>query len=147
MESFEYRRVDLTVVCSANIINISMALLFFARMTGLFVMEKAFGITAITIGIGLAYISYLNKKNGRNKSEVYLLIPIALFMGVELFLDYILRLDFRSTVMVGPYVLCYYFSVWMLIGYSFRFEKKWGFITLCTYFLNMFFSIYPYIIK
>jgi len=142
-----YRKIDLTVVYLANLINILIAFLFLARMSGLTEVENTLGIAVITMGFALGYIAYLNKKNRRDKWETYLLIPIFLFIIVELILDYILVLDFRSTIFVGPYILLYYIGAWGLIGYSFRFEKKWGFITLGTYFLMMILSIYPYVVN
>ena len=147
LETVNYQKIDLTVVCLANSINILMALLFLARMIGLTELENTFGIAVITMGFVLGYIAYLNKKNRRDKWETYLLLPIFLFMIIELILDYIVVLDFRNTIIHGPYVLLYYIGAWALIGYSFRFEKKWGFITLGTYFIMMILSIYPYVIK
>lgn len=86
-------------------------------------------------------IAFLSKKSKRDKWEAYLLIPVFLFFVIDLILDYVLAFDFRSTAIVGPYVLLYYVGLWGLIGYSFRFDKKWGFVTLATYFLNMAFSV------
>jgi hypothetical protein len=124
--SFNYRKIDLTVVYLANLINIFIAFLFLARMSGLTEIENTFGISTIAMGFVLGYIACLNKKNHRDKWETYLLIPIFLFMIIELLLDYILIIDFRSTAIAGPYVLLYYIGAWGLIGYSFRFEKKMG---------------------
>jgi hypothetical protein len=45
-----------------------------------------------------------------------------------------------------PYVLFYYVGLWGLIGYAFRFDKKWGFLTLSTYFLNMILSVLQHFI-
>ena len=84
---------------------------------------------------------FFNRKNERENWEVYLLIPIFLFFIVDLFLDYLFPFDFRSTAIAVPYVLLYYIGLWGLIGYGFRFDKKWGFVTLATYFLNMTLSI------
>jgi len=145
--SNNYRKIDLTVVYLANLINILIAFLFLARMSELTEVENTLGVAVITMGFALGYIAYLNKKNRRDKWETYLLIPIFLFMIVELILDYILVLDFRSTNIAGPYILLYYIGAWGLIGYSFRFDKKWGFITLGTYFLMMILSIYPYVVN
>ena len=122
-----------------------MAVLFSARIFGLPEIEQIIGLIVIIMGFSLGYIAFFNKKNGRDKWEIYLLLPIFLFFVFELVLDYILKSDFRSTVLVGPYVLFYYIGLWGLIGYSFRFDKKWGFVTLATYFLNMFLSILPYV--
>ena len=94
----------------------------------------------MTMGFALGYIAFLNNKSKRDKWYTYLLIPIFLFFIVELFLDYILALDFRSTAIFGPYILFYYVGLWGLIGYSFRFSKKWGFVTLVTYFFNIILS-------
>ncbi len=142
-----YRKIDLIVVYFANLINILIAFLFIARMSGLTELENCLGIAVIIIGFVLGYIAYFNKKNSRDKWETYLLIPIFLFMIIELMLDYIFVLDFRNSIIVGPYILLYYIGAWGLIGYSFRFEKMWGFITLGTYFLMMIISIYPYVVN
>lgn len=107
-ESVNYRKIDLTVVYLANFINILIAFLFLARMFDLPEVENTLGVAVISMGFVLGYIAYLNKKNCREKWETYLLIPIFLFMIVELILDYVLVLDFRSTIIVGPYVLLYY---------------------------------------
>ena len=93
------------------------------------------------MGFALGYIAFLNKKKRRDKSDVYLLIPIFLFFVAELLLDYVLSFDFRSTTIVIPYVLLYYVGLWGLIGYSFRYGKKCGVVTLATYFPNMILSV------
>ena len=137
----DYKRIDLIVVYIANFIGVIMAILFVARIFGLPQMEYVLGIVAMILGFSLGYIAFLNKKSKRDKWETYLLIPIFLFFIVDLVLDYVLTFDFRSTAIVGPYILLYYVGLWGLIGYSFRFDKKWGFLTLATYFLNMILSV------
>ncbi len=104
-------------------------------------VEGILGIVVMIMGFGLGYITFINRKNKRDKWETYLLIPIFLFFVVELVLNYILNFDFRSTALVEPYILFYYVGLWGLIGYAFRFDKKWGFLTLATYFLNMSLSV------
>jgi hypothetical protein len=137
----DYKKVDLIVVYLANLINVIMTILFTARIFGLPQVEYLLGIVGMVMGFVLGYIAFLNKKNKRDKWEAYLLIPILLFFIVDLILDYVLTFEFRSTAIVGPYVLLYYVGLWGLIGYSFRFDKKWGFVTLATYFMNMVFSV------
>jgi uncharacterized membrane protein HdeD (DUF308 family) len=136
-----YKKIDLVVVCLANFINIIMAILFTVRILSLPQVEYALGIVVMIMGFALGYVAFLNKKNKRDKWEVYLLIPIFLFFIVDLFLDYLFPSDFRSTPITVPYILLYYVGLWGLIGYSFRFDKKWGLVTLATYFLNMTLSI------
>jgi small-conductance mechanosensitive channel len=135
------RRIDLIVVYIANLINVIMALLFVARISNLPHVEDILGIVVMIMGFGLGYIAFVNWRNKREKWEAYLLIPVFLFFIVELLLDYILNFDFRNTMLVGPYILFYYVALWGLIGYAFRFDKNWGFLTLATYFLNMVLSV------
>lgn len=129
------------VVCLANILNVIMSFLFVARISALSQVESILGIVAMIMGFCLGYIAFINRRNRRDKWETYLLIPIFVFFVVELVLDYILDFDFRSTALAGPYVLFYYVGLWGLIGYAFRFDKKWGFLTLATYLLNMSLSV------
>ena len=63
---------------------------------------------------------------------------------IELLLDYILRIDFRNTALVGPCISFYYVGLWGLICYAFRVDEKWGFLTFATYFLNMVISVLQY---
>jgi hypothetical protein len=137
----DYKRIDLIVVCIANLINVVMAILFTVRISGFSQVVYVSGIVVMIMGFVLGYVAFLNKKNDRDKWEVYLLVPIFLFFIVDLFLDYLFPSDFRSTLIAVPYVLLYYIGLWGLIGYSFRFDRKWGFVTLATYFLNMTLSI------
>jgi small-conductance mechanosensitive channel len=137
----DYRRIDLIVVYLANLINVIMVFLFVARISALSQVERVLGIVAMIMGFCLGYIALINRMKKRDKWETYLLVPIFLFFIVELVLDYILDFDFRSTALVGPYVLFYYVGLWGLIRYAFRFDKKWGFLTLVTYFLNMSLSV------
>jgi small-conductance mechanosensitive channel len=137
----DYKRIDLIVVYLANLINVIMVFLFVARISALSQVEGFLGVVAMIMGFCLGYIAFINRRNKRDKWETYLLIPIFLFFTVELVLDYILDFNFRSTALAGPYVLFYYVGLWGLIGYAFRFDRKWGFLTLITYFLNMFLSV------
>src|SRR3989337_4282340 len=113
----------------ANLINIVMAVLFIASVSGLPQVEYVLCIAVMIMGFTLGYIAFLNRKSKRDKWEAYLLIPIFLFFVVDLILDYVLSFNFRSTAIVGPYLLLYYVGLGtdrMLL----RFDKKWGFMTL-----------------
>jgi len=138
----DYKKTDSIVVLIVNLINIVMAALFAARIFVFPQIVYFLGIVAMMLGFALGYIAFFNKKRKRDKWETYLLIPIFLFFVIDLVLDYVLAFDFRSiSVVVGPYILLYYVGLCGLVGYSFRFEKKWGFVTLATYFLNMVLSV------
>ena len=143
--STNFARVDMVVVILANVINIVMAGLFAARISSLHQIQYILGVAALVMGFALGCVAFLNGKWNRDKWMTLLLVPIFLFFIVEFVLDYALALDFRSTILVGPYILLYYVGLWGLIGYSFKVNKKAGFVTLTTYFANMVLSILPYI--
>jgi hypothetical protein len=143
----DYEKIDSIVIYIANLINIIMAILFLVRIFNIPQVERVLGIIAMIMGFFLGFIAIINKISKRSNWEVYLLVPIFLVFLIELILEYILVFDFRSTIIVGPYILLYYIGLWALIGYSFRFDKKWGFVTLATYFLNMIFSLLQFFIS
>ncbi len=71
-------------------------------------------------------------------------IPIILFLILELILDYLLKIDFRNTVSLWPYIIIYFVGLNGMIGYSFLIGKRYGSVTLITYFINLFVTFYLY---
>jgi hypothetical protein len=55
-----------------------------------------------------------------------------------------LKLDFRSTALLWPYLLVFYVALMGMIGYSFLIKKSFGYVTLCTYFLALLATWYSY---
>ena len=64
-----YAKIDLTVVSLASLINVMMAGLFAARMSGLSQMRHALGIAAMVTGFALGYMAFLT---GRESEKFYL---------------------------------------------------------------------------
>ncbi|HEY5731654.1 MAG TPA: hypothetical protein VLA72_19475 [Anaerolineales bacterium] len=103
-----------------------------------------FGIVWVMfIGV-LSIVVFQSIKTKRGRWFIILPTLFDLFLIVEVVLDYIFRYEFRSTGLIGPYLLLYYVSIFGMIGYSFLVEKKYGFITLMTYFLSQFAALYSY---
>ena len=75
---------------------------------------------------------------------VVLPVLMVAFILLELMLDYILKVNFRQTRMLGPYLLLYYIAQMGLIGYAFLVNKAAGVITLVTYFLSLGATGYSY---
>ena len=81
---------------------------------------------------------------GRDIWLVVLPLPLVIFMLVEWLLEYRLHVEFRKTRWLGPYLLLYYLGLFGMIGYSFMAGRAYGFITLASYFLSLFASLYSY---
>jgi len=138
-----HRSTDLIAVTVTNLFNMIMVIVFFIRT-----LQKGhlqiFGIIWAVFIAALVVVVYKNIQAKRGRWFVILPLLFEIFLLAEVALDYILKYDFRSTSLIGPYLLLYYVSVLGMIGYSFLVEKKYGFITLVTYFISQIAALYSY---
>jgi hypothetical protein len=137
------RSIDLIIIAVANLMNILMVVVFIMRSMMVERLQVVGFIWAAFI-IMLAAVVLLNIRAKREWWAVVLPLLLVIFLLVEIALDYILKYDFRSTILLGPYLLLYYVSILGMIGYSFLTERKYGFITLSTYFLSQIAAFYSY---
>ena len=134
--------LDILVFIIANVLNILFSAIFIFRFKKYESYEFVLGILSVIMIIPLSIISYINFSSDREWWSFTLLLPIIIFLFMELVLDYILKSNFRKTKLVVPYLLFYYLGLFGMIGYSFLIGKMYGFITLITYFINLGISLY-----
>jgi hypothetical protein len=127
--------LDLVVVVAANLFNLLMAAIFVTRPRGWRRFERAVGLILVALALPLGAAAILNLLANRAWWFVVLPLPLILHCAIELLLDYILKLDFRQTRWLGPYLGLFYLGQWGLIGYAFVVRPIYGFVTLVTYFL------------
>jgi hypothetical protein len=140
--NIDYHIVDLVVFAIANLANLLMVGIFLSRVRGQESVERVLGLVFLALGLPLAVALLLNILGGRGVWMIALPALLLLFMIVELIVDYILDWDFRRTRFLGPYLLLYYVSLMGMVGYSFFIGTTFGFITLATYFLQLFATWY-----
>jgi len=138
-----YQFVNRAVVAVANLMNLIMVPVFLLRILKIEHPQAVVFIWATFI-IVLAAVAVINIRVKREWWSVLLPLLMAGFLIVEVVLDYLLKSEFRSTNLLGPYLLLYYASTLGMIGYAFLVEKRYGFITLATYFLSQFAALYSY---
>ena len=138
-----YRKVDLTVFTLANLMNIIMVIIFLSRVRGA-PRSSIVGVIWVGFIVVLSIVVVLNVKGRREWWTIALPSLMIAFLILELILDYILQIDFRNTRLLGPYLLLYYAAILGLIGYTFQIGKRYGFITLLTYFMNQIATFYSY---
>jgi hypothetical protein len=140
----DFRIVDTAIFIIANLVNLLLVGIFLSRPKGLKQVEYVLGliIVAMILPVGIAVI--LNIQGKREWWTIVLPLIFLSFLAIELLFDYILKLDFRKTKLLGPYLLVYYLALMAMIGYSFLIGKPYGFITLSTYFLNLFATWHSY---
>lgn len=138
------RTIDLLVFVVANLVNLLMIAIFLSRAQGRKGVERALGIVLMALAVPAALAAGLNLLGGRDWWTIVLPGLLVVFLALELVLDYILKLDFRRTRLLGPYLLLYYLALMGMIGYSFLVGKPYGFVTLVTYFLQLAATWYSY---
>jgi len=139
-----FQIVDVVVVVIANAVNLLMLAIFLSRPPGWRRLEYVLGIILMALGIPTLAAIALNATGGRTWWAIVLLVPLVLLCVVELLLDYVLKLPFRQTWLLGPYLGIYYLAQFGLIGYAFWVGKVQGFVTLGTYFLSLLATWYSY---
>ena len=127
--------VDQVVVVAANLFNLLMTAIFLTRPRGWKRFERIAGLVMVSLAVPLGTAAVLNLVNERPWWFVVLPLPLLLHCVAELLLDYVLKLDFRRTRLLGPYLALFYLGQWGLIGYAFVVKPLYGFVTLATYFL------------
>jgi hypothetical protein len=139
------RPVDLAVVVIANLMNLLLMGMFLARAFGAPQLGHNLGSIVVVLGIPLAIAAALNAYRGRDWWLVILPALVVLYCAVEFALDYVLKIDFRNTSLLWPYLGLYYVSLMGMIGYAFLVGKTFGFVTLATYFVNLAATFYSFV--
>jgi hypothetical protein len=127
------QRLDLGLFVIANLFNIVTAFVLFTRSMNLEHLEY---VGLIWVGM-IAIVGVAIVKNYLNRREwwtVVLPMLFLVFLVVEVALDYVLNLDFRGTQLLWPYLILFYLGQLAMIGFSFSAYRKYGFLTLATYF-------------
>ena len=142
--SVDFRIIDIGLFVIANLINLLLIGIFLSRPKGLKKAEHILGlfVVAMILPVGVAIV--LNILEKREWRTIFLPMILILFLKIELLFDYILKLNFRKTRLLWPYLLLYYLAMMAMIGYSFSIGNTYGFVTLSTYFLGLFATWYSY---
>lgn len=144
MKPLDFRTVDLLVFIMANLVNVLLIGIFLSRARGMPRLEYYLGLILIILVLPLVWVVMFNLRHARPGWSVWLPIPLIIFLLIELVLDYFLKSDFRHGAGLWPYLFFFYTGLLGMMGYSFAVNKTWGFITLVTYFLNLWATWYAH---
>lgn len=144
MYSTMYWPVDYTLFVAAILANMLMVGVFAAKARALARLQYALGIALEALALPVGAAAVLNLLWGREWWTVVLPLAMIAFLAVELLLDYVWKLDFRRTRLLGPYLALYYVGFIALTGYAFSLGKPYGFAALAVYFANLAATAYSY---
>jgi CDP-diglyceride synthetase len=138
------QQIDLVVVVWTNLFNLIIVGLMLSRHPGWKKFEYYIGLLNIALILPLGIAVLFNTLNGRQWWTILLPGLLILYLLVELLLDYVFKFPFRQTRWLGPYLGLFYLAQWMMIGYAFAAARRYGFITLLTYFISLGATAYSY---
>jgi hypothetical protein len=136
------RKLDLAVIVIVNLFNLMVVGLMLARVAQ---FDYDLGVPLILMAVLLIAASILNLIGKREKWFTILPLIFGGYLFVEWLLDYVFKLEFRSTWLLGPYLLLFYAGQMGMIGYAFLVKKSYGALTLVTYFLSLAATAYSYV--
>jgi hypothetical protein len=137
--------IDLTVIIIANLANLLLAGMFLARAVGQTRTARILGTGVVVLAVPLAVAVAWNALNRREWWTVVLPALLVVYCAIEFLLDYLLKIDFRHTRLLGPYLLLYYAGLMGMIGYAFLIDNLAGFVTLATYFVGLAATLYSFV--
>ena len=140
----DFRIIDIGIFVIANLINLLLIGIFLSRPKGLKKVEQVCGLIIVSMILPVGVAIILNILGKREWWTIILPMVFILFLKIELLFDYILKLNFRKTRLLWPYLFLYYLAMMAMIGYTFLIGKTYGFVTLGTYFLGLFATWYSY---
>ncbi len=138
------RAADWIAVICANGFNLLCLLMFWLRAQRKSALGNRFGWIAVALAVPLAGVAIVNALQQRGVWWSLLLLPVLLYALVQWILDGLLKLNFRETRWLGPYLLLFYLAQFGLIGYAFLTGKGYGLVTLITYFSLLGMTAYSY---
>ena len=140
MDAYEW----VFVLCAVAF-NLLIAGIFVAQKHGLQKLTRTLGITWLSLGIPLAVVFAYYWIVGREMWIVIYSVLILVYMGVELLLDYVFKVDFRSKKITHiPYIVLEYIALFGLIGVSFDIDRTWGFIVSVAFWILLGCLVYLY---
>ena len=128
---------DLTFVLSAVAFNLLIAAIFIAQKLGREKLVRIFGILWLWLIIPLALVFVAYWQAGRETRILLSFGLVFLYMLVELFLDYVFKVDFRAKAITHvPYIILEYVALFSLIVIAFDIDQSWGWaVTICFWIL------------
>jgi hypothetical protein len=128
---------DSLFVLSAVAFNLLIAAIFIAQKFKREKLVRVFGILWLCLLIPLVITFLLYWRENR---ETWIFVSfgfVFLYMLVELLLDYVFKIDFRSKPITHvPYIVLEYAALFSLIGIAFEIGQIWGaIVSICFWIL------------
>lgn len=140
---FRLEVYDLIFVLSAAIFNLSIIGVYISSKNQRFDLTRAFGMVTIALTLPLAVVFIHYWTSGEDGWMLLALGAIFLYLFVELLLDFIFKIDFRSLLVPHVlYIILFYIDLFSFIGISFTIHETWGYIVSVLFWILLASLIY-----
>ena len=136
---------DLVFVLSALAFNLLIVGVLAATKKERPELRSTLGAAFVSLGIpfSIVFVHYISE--GRDLRTMVAFGFILLYIAAELFLDYVLKIDFRRKALTHvPYILLEYIALFSLVGISFSIDRTWGWIVSISFWALLASLIYLY---
>jgi hypothetical protein len=125
---------DLAFVLSAVTFNLLITGIYISSKYEFVKARRNLGIGVILLGVPLTIIFVEYLIDGRPTKVLLYFISILVYIVLELFLDFTLKIDFRSKPILHiPYVVLFYIASLGFIAISFSIDNTWGYIVSVSF--------------
>ena len=129
---------DWLFIFSAITFNLLIAGIFIAQKLEREKLVRALGILWLWLSIPLVLVFVLFWREGRETWFLISLGIVFLYMVVELLLDYVYKIDFRSKPAIHvPYIILEYIALFSLMGIAFAIDQTWGTVVAICFWILM----------
>ncbi len=118
-------------------------LIFLFRLSGFPEIERILGVLFLLCGVPFLYLLFLARTHQRPTIFYIQISAILLFILMELFLDYIFKIDFRNVKwMTILYVIFFFAGTGGLIGIASLAGKRWGTVAIVLFLIMTFLAFW-----
>lgn len=125
---------DLIFVVSSVTFNLLLIGIFAATRLNRVALRNILGVAFVSLGIPFCIVFIYYILHGRDIRTILLLAAVLVYVGVELLLEYVLKIDFRRSALTHiPYIVLEYVALFSLIAISFSIDRTWGWIVSISF--------------
>ena len=118
-------------------------LIFVFRLSGFPEIESILGVLFLLCGVPFLYLLFLARTHQRPTIFYIQVSAILLFILMELFLDYVFKIDFRNVLwMTISYVIFFFAGTGGLIGIASLAGKRWGTVAIVLFLIMTFLAFW-----
>ncbi|NOR33216.1 MAG: hypothetical protein GQ579_00900 [Bacteroidales bacterium] len=127
-----------------SLITLALCILIFAfRLGGYPEIESFLGILFLLCGVPFLYLLFLARTHQRPTIFYIQISAILLFILMELFLDYVFKIDFRNILWLTiSYVIFFFAGTGGLIGIASLAGKRWGTVAIVLFLIMTFLAFW-----